>query len=79
MVYDTYSLLNANADTLADDIIATFNIKVSGTLPSTSLGNFDSIIYMYIHGNESGTSSVGLQVWVCDSLVYSGAEQRPAL
>ena len=29
VVYDIYSLLNANADTLADDIIATFNSKVS--------------------------------------------------
>ena len=29
VVYDIYSLLNANADTLADDIISTFNSKVS--------------------------------------------------
>ena len=29
VVYDIYSLLNANADTIADDIIATFNSKVS--------------------------------------------------
>ncbi len=28
VVYDVYSLLNANADTVADDIIATFNSKV---------------------------------------------------
>ena len=28
VIYDTYSLLNANADTLADDIIATFDGKV---------------------------------------------------
>lgn len=28
VVYDIYSLLNANADTLADDIISTFNSKV---------------------------------------------------
>jgi myosin heavy subunit len=27
VVYDTYSLLNANADTLADDIVAIFNSK----------------------------------------------------
>lgn len=27
VIYDTYSLLNANADTLADDIVATFNSK----------------------------------------------------
>ena len=26
--YDTYSILNANADTLADDIIAIFSNKV---------------------------------------------------
>ena len=30
VIYDTYSLLNANADTLADDIVATFNSKVWG-------------------------------------------------
>jgi myosin heavy subunit len=28
VIYDTYSLLNANADTLADDVVATFNGKV---------------------------------------------------
>ena len=28
VVYDIYSLLNANADTVADDIIAVFNSKV---------------------------------------------------
>jgi len=27
VVYDTYSLLNANADTIADDIVAAFNSK----------------------------------------------------
>ena len=27
MVYDIYSLLNANADTIADDIVALFNDK----------------------------------------------------
>ncbi len=30
VVYDIYSLLNANADTIADDIVATFNTKVLG-------------------------------------------------
>ena len=30
VVYDIYSLLNANADTIADDIVATFNTKVCG-------------------------------------------------
>ena len=30
VIYDTYSLLNANADTLADDVVATFNSKVRG-------------------------------------------------
>lgn len=29
VVYDTYSLLNANADTIADDIVAAFNSKAS--------------------------------------------------
>ena len=29
VVYDIYNLLNANADTIADDVIATFNSKVS--------------------------------------------------
>lgn len=28
-VYDLYSLLNANADTIADDIVSTFNNKAS--------------------------------------------------
>ena len=28
VVYDIYNLLNANADTIADDVIATFNSKV---------------------------------------------------
>ena len=32
VVYDIYSLLNANADTLADDIISTFNSKVGGAV-----------------------------------------------
>lgn len=31
VVYDVYGLLNANADTVADDIIATFNSKVTHT------------------------------------------------
>ena len=46
MVYDTYSLLNANADTVADDIIATFNSKVcphQGDLSPRSYGGGEGV------------------------------------
>jgi len=36
-VYDLYGLLNANADTIADDIISTFKSKVRGWGSSTAV------------------------------------------
>ena len=56
VVYDIYSLLNANADTLADDIISTFNSKVftSMVTPATvALVNFVLLLFIRIVSLDS--------------------------
>ena len=57
VVYDIYNLLNANADTIADDVIATFNSKVrEGGFPWSS----SSLLSL---------CPLGLQVWLCGASV----------
>ena len=56
VVYDIYSLLNANADTLADDIISTFNSKVFTSMVTPAmlaLVNFVLLLFIRIVSLDS--------------------------
>ena len=53
VIYDTYSILNANADTLADDIISIFASKVCACIEHVKVIHYTHM-YMYC-SSTSGT------------------------